>query len=270
MKSFLFLLTLVSLSSFAGTYHGSIVHLDRKENHPTLIYLSDGHVLKITDSDERTLLKNQRVTYHFKTNSRREVLSFYEEEIRPEKGLRSEKSDYAPTVLTSLLEAQNVFKNLRRGARGSSQCYNRAHVWAYESKKNFNLDSMKVFLFFTSKYIREYDYIWWFHVAPFTYVQENGFKTERVLDLSFTKGPTQMKDWTDKFMENKSVCLPVTRYSEYERNQEKAYCYLYRASMYYVQPLDLEYLETDGTEKAAWLNYELKRAYRNGFGVWDF
>lgn len=174
-----------------------------------------------------------------------------------------------PTVLSSLDEVREIFKNLRRGSTSWSQCFNRAHIWAYESKKAYDLNSMKVFLFFTTKYIRRYDYEWWFHVSPYALTEEEGGVEERVLDFRFSRSPLQVKTWTDLFMINKASCPVVGKYSEYRQNQDQEDCYLMKASMYYLQPLDLSSLEETGRERNSWNSYEVRRAYRNGFGIWS-
>lgn len=126
---------------------------------------------------------------------------------------------------------------------------------------------MKMFIFYTRKYIREYDFQWWFHVAPYTYVKIQEANEQRILDRTFAREPLAVKSWTDIFMKNKVDCSVITKYSDYENHQESQYCYLYKASMYYLQPLDLENHEQTGATKTKWLDYEVSRAYWNGFGM---
>lgn len=276
MVKFFFLFLLFSFHLHARIHTGTIEYIDeaKYQDELTHIYLSDGYVLKLNVKDANHLkdyenARHEKNLLRFNTDKNRRIISV---SSLGRAGWpvwdQGEPLYFEPTVLNSLIEAQRVFSSLRRGATPWSQCYNRAHVWAYESKKKFNLNSMKVFMFYTRKYIREYDFEWWFHVSPFTYVIEEGIKKERVLDLSFTRGPLLMKNWTDLFMKNKVECPVITSYSEYENNQEAQYCYLYKASMYYLQPLDLDNNERTGATKNHWLNYEVERAYWNGFGVW--
>ncbi len=186
--------------------------------------------------------------------------------IIPHKGNDSiNQLEYEASILDGQDEANSIFKKLNRRYRRRSECYNRAHVWSYESLSRFGLKSMKVFLFFTRKYIREYDFGWWFHVSPFTFVLENGEPQERVLDYMFVYSPSDMKKWTDYFMSNDAECPTVSKYSDYANNQEKAYCYLIKTSMYYYQPLDLTKLEQSGNEKHEWVDWEVNNAYRQGF-----
>ncbi|MFP5387471.1 MAG: protein-glutamine glutaminase family protein [Bacteriovoracia bacterium] len=275
---FTFIILSSSLLAHADTHVGRIHSIDlaRTQGEETHLYIDDGYVLKIPPQDKQSLEVYQEFMEEgkivkFRIDENRTIISSEEVDVPDEDEVTSGLSiqeDYAPSVLSSTEEAQRIFNSMRKGATSWSQCYNRAHVWAYESKKSFNLDSMKMFLFFTRKYIREYNFEWWFHVSPFTYVMEEGNRTEKILDFKFSKGPTNVQKWTDLFMSNRALCPVITKYSEYENNEEQEYCYLYKASMYYLQPLDLDNLERTGTAKSQWLKYEVRRAYRNGFGVW--
>lgn len=274
VKIFSLFLCFLTLNAFAATHTGSIVKIDYGEkNESPLLLLDDGYVLKITSKNtlkdfERA--RAQGLILKFRLDKNRNVIATRTIGQVPKINYSQEENriDYTPTVLNTLNEAQTIFKNLRKGARSRSQCYNRAHIWSYESKLSHKLDSMKVFMFYTRKYIREYNFEWWFHVAPYTYVNEGGQPTERVLDLRFAREPLHMKSWTDIFMKNDVVCPEVTKYSQYENHQEAEYCYLFKASMYFVQPLDLDNMERNGTVRNDWNSYEIKRAYRNGFGIW--
>ena len=267
-------LYIFSFSSFARTIEGYINHIDygRSDVEAINLYISDGSVLIVPGNTNKMNFyedaHHERSTLRFTVDNERLIRSANLIKSFPEKVSKKSFKFFDPTILSSLEEAKNIFRNLRSGSSPRSQCYNRAQVWAYESKKKYGLNSMKVFMFYTRKYIRQYNFGWWFHVAPFTYVSENGHKTEKVLDYRFTREPTPMKPWTDIFMKNKVTCPEINRYSEYESNQEKEYCYLYKTSMYYVQPLDLDNLERNAREKTEFLNYEIKRAYRNGFDIW--
>ncbi len=274
MVKFLSFFLVFSFSLHAAIHTGTIEYIDeaKNQNELTHLYLSDGFVLKVNgekDFQNYVEASEDKSILRFEVDQDRRVLSVSSlGKLNTNEGTTDYYFDFEPTVLNSLAEAKNIFRSLRNGATSWSQCYNRAHVWAYESKRTFNLDSMKVFMFYTRKYIREFNFDWWFHVSPFTYVMEDGVKTERVLDFGFTRSTLHMKNWTDIFMRNKVTCPEITKYSEYENNQEAEYCYLYKAPMYYLQPLDLDNKERTGATKSKWLDYEVKRAYRNGFGIW--
>lgn len=161
--------------------------------------------------------------------------------------------NYPATELSSMSAASNVFYTLHGNLRQRSQCYWRAHVWAYDMYARQGIRSMKVYLFFTPRYIREYGYKWWFHVSPFVYV---GGK-EVVLDRTFTGQPMSMKSWTDQFMYNNANCRTISRFSqgEYNRNYSD-YCVLRKVPMYHWQPADVEAADMSG-------------AVRSGFNMWE-
>jgi hypothetical protein len=266
---------IISASAFARTIETQIHEIDiGKNNEPTLLLLESGDVAKLPAKTEKAVMldlseaKFNRSSIKFTLDKDRYIKSW--KKVKKPK-MQSEGNEfipaleYDPTILSGQDEANKIFKKLNGRYRRRSECYNRAHIWSYESLSRFNLKSMKVFLFFTRKYIREYDFEWWFHVSPYTYVMENGEPQERVLDYMFVYSPTDMKKWTDYFMHNDPVCPTVTKYSDYANHQDKAYCYLIKTSMYYYQPLDLDKLDRSGSEKHEWINWEINNAYRQGF-----
>lgn len=176
-------------------------------------------------------------------------------------GVSASALAYDPSNLGSFEEANAAFRRMNRRSDWSSQCYNRAHVWAYEEFRRTGLRSVKLFMFFTRSYIRKYRYKWWFHVTPMTYV--NGAAV--TMDRTFMKGPVSIKTWTDKFIYSKRDCPIIHRYSQYRNNQESEHCYLHPASMYYWQPRDLENFENTGFEKKEFIKSEVNWAYREAF-----
>lgn len=155
----------------------------------------------------------------------------------------------------------SLFRSMRNDLRGGSECYNRAHVWNWEMYKKQGVYSGKMFLFFTRKYIREYNYKWWFHAAPFVGV--NGESQHVVLDRQYMGTPRVMHSWTDVFMKNNAQCAVVNRYSSYSEHEYKKYCYLIPASMYYWQPWHVEYLEKYGTRRTYFRQKDINHAYRD-------
>jgi hypothetical protein len=133
----------------------SILKIEKIETVSPLyrIYLSSGEIVKSTT---RKTIKELR--YHFKKNhllrfqidNEHRLISFqYVSEASHFKTIPEiSEEDYSPSQLSEN-QMSDLFKSLRKRARGLSQCYNRAHVWVYESKKSFDINSMKVFLFFT-------------------------------------------------------------------------------------------------------------------------
>lgn len=181
-------------------------------------------------------------------------------EISPERSL-----SYEPTVVSSYTEANNIFLRMRRNYQNESQCYNRAHVWAYEEFKRNGLNSIKLFMFFTNRYIRNYRYQWWFHVSPMALVNEGGASVERVLDRRYTSGPRYVNTWTRNFIYSGRTCPVVQRYNDYRYNQEKEDCYLIPVSMYFWQPRDIERRDNTGYEKKSFIKNEVDWAYWEAF-----
>lgn len=181
-----------------------------------------------------------------------------EHHIRPLDGFR----------LTSLSNSgtYSLFRSMRNDLSGSSECYNRAHVWSWEIYRQKRYNTGKMFLFFTRRYINEYRYKWWFHVAPF--INESGRPQHVVLDRQYARGPLPMHTWTDMFMRNDAHCPVVDRYSSYSQNQYSRYCYLIPASMYYWQPYNLDRLERYHTTKRVFIQSEINHSYRDARRGW--
>jgi hypothetical protein len=70
---------------------------------------------------------------------------------------RSNNKDesFQPTVFNSLQDAQNLFNTMDNQTKNDSECYNRAHGWAYDLYTQYRINSLKIFIFFTKRYIRE-------------------------------------------------------------------------------------------------------------------
>ena len=175
---------------------------------------------------------------------------------------------FSSTVLNSLDDAQTAFNSMDRNTKKSSQCFNRAHGWAYDLYRTRGISSNKVFIFFSRQYIKKYKYDWWFHVAPYVLVNVNGQAVEHVLDRSYTKGPREMRTWTNIFMYNDALCPVVTKYTDYRNHQNEQWCFLIKANMYYRSPMDLELLERDGRQETGWNMSEIRTARKQAFKNW--
>ena len=174
-------------------------------------------------------------------------------------------NDYKPTVLPNLAEVNSVFRRMNRRWQRDSQCYNRAHVWNYEEFEKTGLLSKKVFIFYTRRYIRNYNFKWWFHAIPTVLAQHEGSIVERYLDPMFAKAPLPQKSWTDIFIKSRRSCPVISKYSQYWNNQETEDCYLHFSSMYYWQPRDLDKFERTGIEKKFFIRSEVNHAYWEAF-----
>lgn len=168
---------------------------------------------------------------------------------------------YRPTVLRDTNAALEMLNKMRRDYTSEGQCYNRAHVWVYEEYQRTSRKSMKLFMFFTNRYINNYRFHWWFHVTPMVHVA-NG---RRTLDRRYTSNPLPFKTWTDVFIKSKRTCPTVKKFDDYANYQQEQDCYLIPVSMYYVIPRDIEKRDLTGIEKTSFIQNEIDRAYKDAF-----
>lgn len=173
--------------------------------------------------------------------------------------------EFQPTIIPDLNDAKKIFNRLNPKYRRDSQCFNRAHVWAYEEFKNFGIKTTKTFAFFTASYLRDYRFSWWFHVAPTVHVNEGGQIVERVLDHRFSFGPLTIKEWTDLFVYTGRLCPLITKFSEYDVNPQTENCYLMKGSMFFWQPTDFINQEKTGFEKTDFRQAEVNTSYKEAF-----
>src|SRR5690606_5114643 len=116
-----------------------------------------------------------------------------------EEGLES--AAFEPTVVKSYNSALAIHNRMRKDYTKHGECYNRAHIWAYEEHEKKGTNLMKIFMFFTERYIRNYKFGWWFHVTPMVYMANKS--SPRTLDRKYTSGPRQTKVWSDVFIKSK-------------------------------------------------------------------
>ena len=170
---------------------------------------------------------------------------------------------FTPTIVKNTNEALKIHNSMRRDYTLSGECYNRAHIWTVEAKKKSDANLMKIFMFFTEKYIRKYKFHWWFHVTPMVYV--GSLKSPRTLDRRYTSGPRQTKTWSDTFVKSKKACKIVNKFDDFYLNQKTQDCYHIYTSMYYVKPRDIEKRDLTGIEKTEFIEREVTKAYKNAF-----
>jgi hypothetical protein len=275
-----FIFLIASFGLRAEVMHRSkVIYLDAEKNSQEIpmAFLASGKVVKLSYLSkpmQKKIAKAQRENrlLEFRLSHEREVISF--EEISTEKILYSDVKakqnkmtpPFVPSVIGSPMEARAIFQDAKKNTL-DSQCFNRAHVWAYEWRLKYHLFTSKAWLFFSRKYIRKFDFEWWFHVAPYFHVIEAGRVVERIADVKYAKGPINFKAWTDIFVRNKADCSVVDTYSEQANYPESRWCSIMKSSMYYYQPIDLELLELDGIERTHWSENELKMAYQEAFEI---
>lgn len=186
--------------------------------------------------------------------------------------LGEEVPPYEPTVVKTREELMRLFRSTTPASKffARSQCFRRAHHWSYDLWMDSKIKSMKAFIFFTKKYIREYNYDWWFHVAPFVYyapegnVPGAGKMNEAVLDsMYFTEAPVPLDDWASAFMENQAKCAEIQKYADFEAVQEKDYCVVRKVPMYYYAPDNVEELDGQGKALQTFESWELEDMTRD-------
>jgi hypothetical protein len=194
--------------------------------------------------------------------------------------------NYRPSVIPSEQEAQRIYQSMpTKTFKGSSGCFQRAHNWSYDLSRNNGIQSMKVFLFFTERYKREFDYEWMYHVAPLMPVRMNdGSISEMVFDPTFVTAPSWISGEDRKFFDNKPVsierwiryfvfpqteCPVVENYQDYFDYQERHYCYIMKTPMYTYIP---ENIDSESEVRTWWREGDLKqmkRAYKLDLNI-DF
>lgn len=244
-------------------------------NEKHLVFLSNGQIVKPSDYDQVERLKRAMFSEEWVglvINSGREIIRIEHSQnplpqslVNP-KLLDDNDDEYNPSILKSLDQARDFFNDAKINKK-ESQCYNRAHVWAYDWRIKYNLYSTKVWIYFTRKYIREFDFEWWFHVAPMVHVITDNEVKERVMDIKYAKGPLSIKQWSNIFIRNFTDCPVVTNYTDQANYPESSYCYLMKSSMYYYQPVDLEMLELKGNQKNRWIEGEVRHAFEEAFEI---
>jgi hypothetical protein len=272
------LLLLLATEARSHTLKALVAQIDypAQLGEETLIYMSNGQVLKIAPQDLSLTQKlevalEQDLILEIGFNDKRQIISVATVAVKQEPliDLSTEKSAFRPSIIESYDKTVELYKNMRRGSLEDSQCYNRAHVWAYDWKKKLDINSMKVWIYFTRKYIRAYNFEWWFHVSPFLYVREDNAIVERIMDYKFTYAPLGLQDWINRFMKNKVHCPVIMTYSDYKKEADEDWCYIMKTNMFYYQPLDMYNLEKIGDEarKTFFKDWEVRNAYRQAYGI---
>lgn len=170
----------------------------------------------------------------------------------------NELREFAPTDLQSLDKAEKIFKTMiNDGDRRWSQCFKRAHMWAYDMWSKSGIYSQKAFMFYTHRYRQLEKWDWWFHVAPMVVVNGEDY----VLDGTFMKKPTKIKEWQNYFLKtDKITCPEITHYEEYEKQQWNRLCYIMKTPMYHFRPLDIELRDKNDVQRNHWVLEELQDA----------
>lgn len=267
---------LLSLPVFAttqissGIYDIDIAIGKQDEN---LVLLTNGQVAKLPSGKNSLLNKliaeqEKKLRYKFILDKDRFIIDAkvtgVEHEIQPPQKEDKSVQFYTPTTIASMELAKKYFREARYNPK-DSQCFNRAMVWTYEWWRKHSLKSNKLLIFFTRTYIRRYNFEWWFHIAPYVHVMEEGKVVERMMDVKYTRGPIDFRRWTNIFTNRDPECPVITKFSDYADNPYTGECYIQRTHMYTYQPADLQMYEAWNYSKDKFLMSEVKQAYLEAF-----
>lgn len=275
MRVFGLMLFLLSLPLMAAREITTKIHdidYGQKPNDEILVFLTSGHVAKINQSYpvlfssfSKSGMKDR--WFRIKLDSDRFITGIKEisspyKEPKIQQGMSFQ--DYVPTTIANMETAKRYHREARYNPK-ESQCFNRALVWTYEWWKNHSLKSNKLLIYFTRNYIRRYNFEWWFHIAPYVHVMDQGKVVERVMDVKYTSGPLEFKKWANIFLRNDAPCQVITKYSDYADYPYSGECYLQRTNMYTYQPADLQMNEAWGYTKDKFNMDEVRGAYLEAF-----
>jgi hypothetical protein len=283
MRVFGLLLMFLSLPLMASTKLTTQIYdvdYGRNPGDEILVLLTSGHVAKLAPEKKDLLNRLQENKVHKSYDTWFDITLDKERFItavknteaplhsleQPTPLMKIIDNSYVPTTVASMAVAQKYHREGRRNSK-ESQCFNRATVWSYEWWKKHSVKSNKIFVFFTRNYIRRYNFEWWFHIAPYLHVMDNGKVVERAMDLKYTSGPRSFRQWTDIFMRNDAECKVITRYSDYADYPYTGECYIMRTNMYTYQPADLEMQEAWGYKKDGFLMNEVRGAYLEAYDI---
>jgi hypothetical protein len=157
----------------------------------------------------------------------------------------------------------------------NSICANRAHVWAYDFSRKYNVKSGKIFIFFgKSIWTKEDKKGWMYHVAP--YIVENG--QEWIMEAGYpseVKKPLQLKEWVENETYGRisgDDCLEIsdddTDLTPYFYNRQTlpevrngkpgARCYIKKVPGYYWFPMNIAQHELGRDENGKPMSYDPK------------
>jgi hypothetical protein len=274
-----FFLTIACMNSYALEISTQVTEIEISEKgfEHSLVFLASGEVAKIRPGQNEMLqqllsAKDHHQTLKFTLTEGREITNVELLHSIPKQNTSVlspvEKTFNVenPTVLNSMNIAQKYFSGARYKHK-ESQCFNRAHIWSYEWKTINRINTSKMFIFFSVKYIREHDFQWWFHVAPYVHVVIGTDIKERIMDRKYLTGPGSVREWIDRLIIEGTQCRTIEKFSEYSNYPESGDCYLLRSSMYTYWPLDLEMEELNGFKKRAWVEEEIEQAYSEALDI---
>lgn len=286
MRFLLGMCALLTLPLWATTQLTTQIHdIDHGEHitDEALVFLKNGQVVKVNVNEPRLYeelaeAQMNHQTVDLEIGEDREILALNvrkdlpepEPQIEPKLLLQGPDplAGYNPSVASPEL-ARQMFREQRNASKEETQCFNRAHIWTYEWRVKHNFYSKKIWIFFTRKFIRRHNFDWWFHVSPMINVVEDGQIKERTMDKKYSRGPLPLQKWAHIFLRGENVLCPYVRhYSEHNSMPEGGSCFFQKSSMYYYQPVDLEFLDKFGSVRSSWSEADVRAAYAEAFEIY--
>jgi Glutaminase len=240
---------------------------------------SDGRIFKINKSEENLALMNslKGKVVHIEFSEQGQEANIQSiREVHPNeidlktydlnRFMYNKLRMFAPTDLQDLSQATYVFDSLLNdGDRSRTQCFKRAHIWAFDMWSKLGIDSQKIFVFYTKRYAILEEFDWWFHVAPTVKVGEKLY----VMDATFMSKPVTVKEWLNYFLRTDQITCPqITKYQDFEDHQWNRLCYHMIVPMYYFRPSDIEQRDKANQLRNHWEIDELQDA-RRAFRGWE-
>lgn len=176
------------------------------------------------------------------------------------------------TDVGTIERATQIFKSLNSADKDHSQCFKRAHMWAFDTWSKMGVTMSKQFIFYTDRFMQLNDFKWWFHVAPTVLVSGVDYVIDGGFDFITT--PLKTDDWKSKVSPQlKNITCPVIgHYDEYDKNRWSRLCYFRKMPMHYFRPLDILNHDRNGVVKTGWDLSELqdaRRAFGNGKDTYE-
>ncbi|MBA2405887.1 MAG: hypothetical protein H0V66_14010 [Bdellovibrionales bacterium] len=271
-----FLLWLLSFPLLAMTQISTQIYdidMAKDGQDVTLVLLNTGQVAKIPAGGSGILnrlveAKSKEQHYNFTLDDDRFIVDVEmvsgPANLKMLSPMMAEPATYLPTTIASMDVAKQYFREARYNPK-DSQCFNRAMVWTYEWWRNHSLRSNKLLVYFTRTYIRRYNFEWWFHIAPYVHVKDQGKVVERVMDVKYSRGPIEFRRWTNIFVNGDVECPVITKFSDYADFPYTGQCYIQRTNMYTYQPADLQMNEAWNYTKDKFLMTEVRQAYLEAY-----
>lgn len=124
-------------------------------------------------------------------------------------------TDVGEAKLNELYES--LTPSLTENAAG--YCFGRAHIWSYQLQKQANVQSGKIFLFYSWYADPKLPYAyrdnegWWFHVVPYVIADGKEYVMEKFQDIN---RPMLLADWLQKRAHG-NQCLTLSSSREWDR-----------------------------------------------------